>query len=151
MIKINVKIIYTLCFYGNDYILGWGLLGKQDLKGKLALILEADYNTQFYWDYLSYFKMHCKPFYIQSGVVSCKQSLKILYPLIKYKSINISFICCLPACCLWILLPLYCYEQILCKQTKVSTGSDHFTWYFQLWPKHFIDIFERLFTANYSY
>lgn len=50
----------------------------------------------------------------------CKQSLKIMYPLIKNISINISFICCLPACCLWILLPLYCFEQILCKQTNVS-------------------------------
>lgn len=50
----------------------------------------------------------------------CKQSLKILYPLIKYTSINISFICRLPACCLLILLPVYCFEQILCKQTNVS-------------------------------
>lgn len=68
MIQINDKI-YTLCFHGNDYILGWSLMGKQDLKGKLAFIFEDDY-TQFYRDYLSYLKMHYKPFYIQSDVVS---------------------------------------------------------------------------------
>lgn len=50
----------------------------------------------------------------------CKQSLKILYPLIKYISTNLSFICRSPACCLLILLPLYCFERILCKQTNVS-------------------------------